>query len=50
MASYSGGPGVRRAGLPKAEPGTLAPGQRRRRRRLDGDDERWFTHMEQALG
>ena len=28
-------PGVRRAGLAKAEPPALTPGQRRRRRRLD---------------
>jgi integrase len=30
-------PGVRPGGPPKAEPGALTPGQRRRRRRLDPD-------------
>jgi len=33
--SQQGGPACARAGLRKAEPGALTPGQRRRRRRLD---------------
>jgi hypothetical protein len=33
--AYGRRPGVRPGGPPKAEPGALTPGQRRRRRRLD---------------